>query len=122
MSEPPEFAVVVSLLALVSDAPGCGKRLAELRQALEKTEAATAKLATDREQHATAVAAAKAEHNARAAALVKRETDLVSREGMCAHQSQLIAKWKAAHSFPNDPNLGPGGRSHSGLTREVGHG
>jgi hypothetical protein len=116
------FAAAIALIGLAVDPKATAARLAELRTAIEKAEASTAKLTADREQHAAAVAAAKAELDARRTALAQREVALAAQEGRQAHHDKLIAQWRAEHGFVPDPNLGPGGRSHSGLTREVGHG
>jgi hypothetical protein len=49
---PDTFAAAIALLGLALDPKAMSARLTELRTAVEKAEAATAKLAADREQHA----------------------------------------------------------------------
>jgi chorismate mutase len=87
---PDTFSAAIALVGLAVDPKACAKRLDELRTAIDKAEAATAKLAVDREQHAAAVAAAKAELEARGAALLKRETALRIAEHRLGEREKAI--------------------------------
>ena len=73
------FAAVTGLIALVTDAKACAKRLDELQRQIEAAAKAQAKLEADREQHERSVAAAKAALDAREAALRKREVEAMIR-------------------------------------------
>jgi hypothetical protein len=123
MSEPsPDaFKVVTDLIALAGNPAAASKRLGELQAQIDKAEAATAKLAADREQHATAVAAARAELEARGAAVLRRETAVGITERDLVRREQAL-KAAMPPRFTDDPNLNPGGRTYSGLSREAAHG
>jgi peptidoglycan hydrolase CwlO-like protein len=109
MTESPDtFTAVAGLIALVTDAKACSKRLDELRKLGAELAEAQAKLDADRETHA-----------ASAAALEARETALAPREEACAQAEAEYFQQQPRERFPASPNLDPGGRSHSGLTREA---
>jgi hypothetical protein len=109
---PDAFAALAGLIALIIDAKACATRLAELRKLVDQAEKAQAQLAADRETHAATAAAA-------AAALEAREAALVTREEACAAAEAEYFQQQPRERYPASPNLEPGGRSHSGLTREA---
>jgi hypothetical protein len=115
---PDTFAAAIALIGMAVDPKACAKRLDDLRTAIEKAETSAAKLAAAQEQHATTVAADKADLDARGAALLKRETAVGIAERDLVRREQAL-KAAMPPRFADDPNLGPGGRSHSGLTREA---
>jgi uncharacterized protein (DUF3084 family) len=122
MAETPDtFAAAIALIGMAVDPKACAKRLDELRQALEKAEAATAKLTADREQHAATVAAAKDEIAARTAQLLKREVAVGIAERDLVKREKAI-KDAMPSRFSADPTGAPGSISHSGLAREAYYG
>jgi alkylation response protein AidB-like acyl-CoA dehydrogenase len=118
---PDAYAAVVDLIALVTDAKASGKRLSEL-QALEERIAKTqAKLDADRAEHDRVVTTSRAELDERDAKLRKREVDVMIRDN-ALREAQRILDASKPPRFHDDANLGPGGRSYSGLTREPEYG
>jgi hypothetical protein len=80
MSESPDtYAAVAGLIALISDAPACKARLAELQKQIEAATKAQTNLDADRAAHQAEVAAAKATFDARETALRKREVEVLVR-------------------------------------------
>jgi hypothetical protein len=112
------FAAAITLIGMAVDPKATSARLAELSTALEKATAAQSKLDNDRAEHATAVAAAKASADERAKALRDREVAVSIAERNLARRQKAIRDAMPPR-FADDPNLGPGGPSHSGLTREA---
>jgi hypothetical protein len=108
MTEATDFERAFTLLAVVADPLGCKARLGELQKQIAAAAKAQAKLDADRETHA-----------ATAAALEAREAALVTREACAAAAEAEYFKQQPRERYPASPNLDPGGRSHSGLTREA---
>jgi len=102
----PDFAAVTALIALVTDAPACKARLAELQKQIAAAAKAQAKLDADREVHAATVAALEA----REIAVTERERVVTAWEAEACERGQR-------ERFPFDPNGGRGTRSYSGLAR-----
>jgi hypothetical protein len=113
---PETFAAVADLIRLIADPDGCAKRVRELQKLGEQVAKAQAKLETERAAHDQTV-------TADTAAALARETKLRDREVAVAMAQRDVAARERALAdarpprFSDDPNLGPGGRSHSGLTR-----
>jgi septal ring factor EnvC (AmiA/AmiB activator) len=109
------FADAFALLAAAADVPGCKARLAELAKQIAAAEKALRKLDADTAEHERKVAADTAELAEREAALRKRQVDVMIRENAMAETAKI--RGLSDDRFHLDPNLGPGGRSYSGLTR-----
>jgi hypothetical protein len=114
-ASPEAFAAVADLIAIVADPKACAKRLADLRAQIDAATAAQAKLDADRLEHDRKVAADTAALAKREAALRMHQAELMGREAAMAETARIRG---LPESFPLDPNLGPGTRSHSGLVRE----
>jgi uncharacterized protein (DUF3084 family) len=117
-ASPDTFAAALALLAAAADVPGTKARLAELAKQIAAAEKAHAALTADRETHHRELAAAQAATNAREAKLRDREVKVGIAERDIAAREKVIADARPPR-FSYDPNLGPGGRSYSGLTREA---
>jgi hypothetical protein len=102
------FDDAFALLAAAADVPGTKARLTELRQQI--TAAAKAKMRF--EADSAAIAAAQA-------ALDEREARVTERERVVLAWELEAAERGEREKFPFSANLEPGGRSHSGLTREA---
>jgi IS5 family transposase len=116
---PEAFAAVANLIAVIADPKGCAKRLAELQARMGAVTAAQTKLDAD----ARTVAADRAAADEHAKAVREREVKAALAErDLIADREALVAERRALAAerprFSADPNLGPGGRSYSGLTRE----
>jgi hypothetical protein len=109
------FSAVTSLIALVTDAKACGKRLDELRKAIEQADAAQADLKAARDEFGRHAAAETAAADAREAKLRAREVAVAIAERDLVRREQAIADAKPPR-YPHDPNL------FGTLTREPAHG
>jgi hypothetical protein len=115
MTDPETFAAVADLIRLIADPDGCAKRMTEFRKLGDQIAKSQAKLETERAEHDRKVAAETAELARREAALRMHQAELMGREAAMAETARIRG---LPESFPLDPNLGPGTRSHSGLVRE----
>jgi hypothetical protein len=112
---PPEaFDALANLIALVTDAKACAKRLSELRAQIELATGAQVKLDADRLEHAQKVAADTAELAGREAVLRKRHVAVSIREREAGEREQRFAD-ALPPRYPHDPNL------FGTLTREPEH-
>jgi hypothetical protein len=116
MTDPEAFAAVADLIRLIADPDGCAKRIRELQKHGDQLAKAQAKLETERAEHDREVAAETAGLAEREAALRMHQAELMGREAAMAETARIRG---LPESFPLDPNLGPGSRSHSGLAREA---
>jgi uncharacterized protein YfcZ (UPF0381/DUF406 family) len=107
---------VASLIALITDAKACAKRLTELQAKLDAAEEAQAKL----DAEARSLAADKAAVDEQIKAVREREVAVaIAERALHAGQQALAADRRAmAPTLGFDPNLNPGSQSWSGLTRE----
>jgi hypothetical protein len=110
------FAAVTGLIALITDAKACGKRLDELRRLSAETAEAQAKLDADRAAHEQKIAADRAELAAREAKVADR---LVRAMRLEANPPSEQPEY--FDPVPFDPNLLPGTRGPSGLARDRGN-
>jgi hypothetical protein len=115
-ASPDTFAAVTTLIKLVVDAKACAKRLDDLQRLADQVAKAQATLDADRGTHHRELATAEAVTNAREAKLRDREVKVAIAERDLAAREKVIADARPPR-FYDDPNLGPGGRSPSGLTR-----
>jgi hypothetical protein len=115
---PDAFAAVADLIRLIADPDGCAKRIRELQKLGDQLAKAQAKLETERAEHGRKVAADTAELAEREAVVRKREVAVVFAERDVNERAQRFAA-ELPPRYPHDPNLGPGTRSYSGLTREA---
>jgi peptidoglycan hydrolase CwlO-like protein len=107
-TSPETFAAVADLIKLVVDAKACAKRVDELQKLVATAAAAEARLAADTATHA-----------ATKAALEAREAAVTERERVVAADEAALREQREPEKYPLSANLEPGGRSHSGLTREA---
>jgi hypothetical protein len=109
------FAAVTGLIALVTDAKACAKRIDELRKLVEQAEKAQAKLDADREAYERKIAADKGE-------LAAREQKTAERlyKAMRLEAEPPPARPEYFDPFPFDPNLLPGTRGPTGIARHKG--
>jgi hypothetical protein len=114
---PEAFAAVAGLVALITDAKACGKRLDELKKLGDEVAKSQAKLDTDRAEHERASTTRTREFDEREAKLRDREVKVIIAERNLLERQQEIAAARPPR-FSDDPNMGPGGKSWSGLTRE----
>jgi septal ring factor EnvC (AmiA/AmiB activator) len=114
-TSPETFAAALALLAAAADVPGTKARLAELQKKITAAETALTKLAAEIAEHERKVAADTAELAEREQKLRTRAVDLMVRENALAETAKI--RGLSDDRFHLDPNLGPGGRSYSGLTR-----
>jgi chromosome segregation ATPase len=112
------FDDAFAVLAAAADVPGCKARLTELKKQLDAVEKASARLDADLAAHERAVAEATAASDEREQKLRDREVKVAFAERDIAAREKVIADARPPR-FSDDPNLGLGGRSHSGLTREA---
>jgi hypothetical protein len=112
---PEAFAAVADLIRLIADPDGCAKRMTELRKLGEQVAKSQAKLETERAAHDRKAGADAAELAEREQKLRARAVDLMVRENAMAETARV--RGLSDDRFHLDPNLGPGGRSYSGLTR-----
>jgi hypothetical protein len=123
MSDAAAFSAVVNLIALVSDAKACAKRLEELRATITAAETAAAQLEAARVANLRADAERKADLDRRQARLVEAEVELrLRREAFDQREARRNAvntsgPPEPADEFPYSPNFEPGTRSHTGLAR-----
>jgi septal ring factor EnvC (AmiA/AmiB activator) len=103
------------LLAIAADPKGTKARLEQIATASAELARAQAKLETERAEHARKVAADTAAMDEREQKLRARAVDLMVRENAMAETAKI--RGLSDDRFHLDPNLGPGGRSYSGLTR-----
>jgi hypothetical protein len=108
MTDPTDFERAFTLLAVVTDAPGCKARLTELQKQIAAAAKAQAQLDGDRDAHDRAAATAEADMIAREAAVRKREVDVsIAERDLFAREQALIAKLNESRPprYPFDPNL-----------------
>jgi hypothetical protein len=115
---PEAFAAVTGLIALITEAKACGKRLADLQAQMGAVTASQAKLDAARAEHDRKVAADTAELAEREAELRQREVAAMIKENELAERDRRYAA-ELPPRYPFDPNLGPGSQSWSGLSREA---
>jgi hypothetical protein len=101
------FTAVSSLIALITDAKACAKRLDELRSLGDQIAQAETKLDSARAEHERTAAASQADMLAREQRVRQREQELLGRESMVRIAQENIAKWKSEHDF-QDSDLQPG--------------
>jgi hypothetical protein len=119
MSETPEtFAAVTDLIRLIADPDGCAKRVRDLQKLGDQVAKAQARLETERAAHDQKVMADTAAMDEREQKLRDRHLALSIAERDLAAREKVIADARPPR-FAGDPKLEPGGRSHSGLTREA---
>jgi uncharacterized protein YgiM (DUF1202 family) len=121
MSETSEFQVVANLLAIVSDPAASKKRLSDLERQIETLAKLQTKVDNDRASHERTTAADKASAAEREKTLRDREVSVAIKERNLVAREKAIADARPPR-FSDDPNLNPGGRSYSGLSREAAHG
>jgi hypothetical protein len=98
------FTAVSSLIALVTDAKACGKRLDELRKTIEQAEAAQAKLTADREEFSQRAAAKTAAADEREKRIRAREVAVGIAERDILAREKALADAKPPR-YPHDPNI-----------------
>jgi hypothetical protein len=98
------FAAVAGLIALITDAKGCAKRLAELQQQIDVATKAQSKLDSERVVHDRAVAAAEVEMIARETAVRKREVTVSIAARDLIEREKIVAASKPDR-YPQDPNF-----------------
>jgi septal ring factor EnvC (AmiA/AmiB activator) len=112
--------MVADLIALITDAPACAARMAELQAREQKVAKGEAALAAAREQHERTVAKERGEHDARETRLRERAEKLSAAEGLLAHREKSLEERKRIldrrdHALDRDLPEG-------GLTRSYGNG
>jgi septal ring-binding cell division protein DamX len=107
MAETPEFAAVANLLALLADGKATAKKFDELRQLLEKTAAATAKLEAATAAHDQQIAADRDEMAARERRVRDKEVSLAIKERDLVRREQVLEASKPPR-FTAGSNLEPG--------------
>jgi hypothetical protein len=118
---PDAMAALADLLVLMTKPAAFKAKLSELRRTIERAETATAKLEAASRAHDQKIAADRAEMATREQRVRDREVAVAIAERNLGEREKIIADAKPQR-YRDDPNLGPGGRSHSGLTREPHHG
>jgi hypothetical protein len=114
---PDSFGNLMTLLALVADAPASRARLLELRAQLDAVAKASARLAADRvafDEHAQRI---RADLEAKTSELRKRQVKLRGDQGQLAAQQEVISRQKAALDAREGVGLVEVG-APGGLTRE----
>jgi hypothetical protein len=109
------FAAVTGLIALITDAKACSKRLAELQQQTDAATKAETKLAAERAAYEAKVAETSADLKARE----EKTADRLIR-AMRLEKEPPVDPVDPDDRFPFNPNLLPGTRGHTGLARERG--
>jgi hypothetical protein len=112
------FADAFALLAAAADVKGCEARITRFKKLSEQVATEQAQLAVDRAAYERAMADATAASDERERKLRDREVAVAIAERDLAAREKVIADARPPR-FSDDPNLEPGGRSHSGLTREA---
>jgi hypothetical protein len=116
VTETPEtFTAVAGLIALITDAKGCAKRLAELQQQIVAAAAAQSQLGAERDEFDRRSAAEKAAADARETKLRAREVAVGIAERDILAREKIIAD-ATPPRYPFDPNI------FGTLTREPSHG
>jgi hypothetical protein len=115
-TSPEAFAAVADLIRLIADPDGCAKRIRDLQKLGDQLAKAQAKLDADRAASAAAVTVA----DEREKTLRDREVKVTLGERVLTTglHELAAARRELAPRFNFDPNLAPGTRSHSGLTRD----
>jgi hypothetical protein len=101
---PEAFAAVTGLIALITDAKACGKRLADLQAQMGTVTVSQAKLETERAEHDKKVAAETAEFAEREAAVRKREVAVAFAERDVNERAQRFAA-EQPDRYPPSPNF-----------------
>jgi hypothetical protein len=111
------FDATIALIALVSDAKACARRLAELKTTMDEIEKAQATL----DAHRSAVAADKASGDAREKALREREVAVAIGERALntGREEVAAARRELAPGFHFNSNFELGSMGPGGITREA---
>jgi hypothetical protein len=111
------FADAFALLTAAADVKGCEARITKLKKLSEQVAAEQAKL----DAEARTLGTDKAALDEQTKAVCEREVAVaIAERALRADQQALAADRRAMAPTPGfDPNLNPGSRSWSGLTREA---
>jgi hypothetical protein len=112
------FDDAFAFLAAAADVKGCEARITRLKNLSEQVAAEQAKLDLDRAEHTRITGAERAAADERERKLRDREVAVAIAERGLIAREKAIADVRPPRFF-DDPNLEPGGRSYSGLTREA---